>query len=201
LYVLRIRGSGAELIEVESEPYWDTPTSIAAYDDHVITVYEYRDASNNPGIKYRISYDAGNNWSYGHIAAAQEGKSYFRPAVAARKGGGIAVVYQEEVGEPDPCWYRYRNYSGSIWWTSPEQYNEVDVVTGSAMELEYVPPLPGNSYAHGSIWKSNAPDGAFFDRSDGSNACECDLNHDGSCNILDWPPFIEDWGRSDCPIP
>jgi parallel beta-helix repeat protein len=31
--------------------------------------------------------------------------------------------------------------------------------------------------------------------------CECDLNHDGSCNILDWPYFIEDWGRSDCPVP
>jgi hypothetical protein len=28
--------------------------------------------------------------------------------------------------------------------------------------------------------------------------CECDLNHDGSCNILDWPYFIEDWGRTDC---
>ncbi len=28
--------------------------------------------------------------------------------------------------------------------------------------------------------------------------CECDLNHDGSCNIMDWPYFIEDWGRTDC---
>jgi hypothetical protein len=32
----------------------------------------------------------------------------------------------------------------------------------------------------------------------GENPCECDLNGDGSCNILDWPLFIEDWGRSDC---
>jgi C1A family cysteine protease len=31
--------------------------------------------------------------------------------------------------------------------------------------------------------------------------CECDLNQDGSCNILDWPYFIEDWGRSDCNDP
>ena len=29
-------------------------------------------------------------------------------------------------------------------------------------------------------------------------SCECDLNGDGSCNILDWPYFIEDWGRTDC---
>ena len=32
-------------------------------------------------------------------------------------------------------------------------------------------------------------------------SCECDLNQDGSCNILDWPYFIEDWGRSDCNEP
>jgi len=30
------------------------------------------------------------------------------------------------------------------------------------------------------------------------NQCECDLNHDGACNILDWPYFIEDWDRTDC---
>jgi len=28
--------------------------------------------------------------------------------------------------------------------------------------------------------------------------CECDLNHDGSCNVFDWFMFIEDWGRTDC---
>lgn len=32
-------------------------------------------------------------------------------------------------------------------------------------------------------------------------ACECDLNHDHSCNITDWPYFIEDWGRIDCNDP
>jgi hypothetical protein len=26
----------------------------------------------------------------------------------------------------------------------------------------------------------------------------CDLNHDCSCNILDWPLFTEDWGSSNC---
>jgi hypothetical protein len=31
--------------------------------------------------------------------------------------------------------------------------------------------------------------------------CECDFNQDGSCNILDWPYFIEDWGRDDCGTP
>jgi hypothetical protein len=31
--------------------------------------------------------------------------------------------------------------------------------------------------------------------------CECNLNYDGACNILDWPYFIEDWGRTNCGTP
>lgn len=31
--------------------------------------------------------------------------------------------------------------------------------------------------------------------------CECDLNHDGICDMQDWLLFGEDWGRTDCPIP
>jgi len=29
--------------------------------------------------------------------------------------------------------------------------------------------------------------------------CECDLNKDGKCNILDYQFFIQDWGCTDCP--
>ena len=29
--------------------------------------------------------------------------------------------------------------------------------------------------------------------------CECDLNHDGRCDMQDWLLFGEDWGRTDCP--
>jgi len=28
--------------------------------------------------------------------------------------------------------------------------------------------------------------------------CECDLNHDGRCDMQDWLLFGEDWGRTDC---
>jgi len=28
--------------------------------------------------------------------------------------------------------------------------------------------------------------------------CECDLNHDGQCDMQDWLIFGEDWGRTDC---
>ena len=31
--------------------------------------------------------------------------------------------------------------------------------------------------------------------------CECDLNQDGMCDMLDWLVFGEDWGRTDCGIP
>jgi hypothetical protein len=34
-----------------------------------------------------------------------------------------------------------------------------------------------------------------------AEVCECDLNGDGSCNILDWPYFIEDWGSTNCNDP
>ena len=31
--------------------------------------------------------------------------------------------------------------------------------------------------------------------------CECDLNHDGRCNMRDWLLFGKAWGRTDCPLP
>jgi hypothetical protein len=48
------------------------------------------------------------------------------------------------------------------------------------------------SYLWGNVW-------AFTTES--ADICECDLNHDGACNILDWPYFIEDWGRTNCGTP
>ena len=33
-----------------------------------------------------------------------------------------------------------------------------------------------------------------------TQVCECDLNHDGRCDMADWLLFGEDWGRTDCPI-
>lgn len=33
------------------------------------------------------------------------------------------------------------------------------------------------------------------------DACECDLNGDGSCNGLDWLDFYPAWNRDDCKVP
>ena len=49
---------------VDSDPYYDTLTGISAYQDHIITVFEYEDTSGNKGIKYWISYNGGDNWYY-----------------------------------------------------------------------------------------------------------------------------------------
>jgi hypothetical protein len=42
----------------------------------------------------------------------------------------------------------------------------------------------------------SGPYGWFF-----VSPCECDLNNDGSCNILDYQQFIQDWGRTNCGTP
>jgi predicted extracellular nuclease len=34
-----------------------------------------------------------------------------------------------------------------------------------------------------------------------ADVCECDLNKDGKCNILDYQLFIQDWGRTNCGTP
>ena len=206
VYVWRYSDSaGAEAVEVEPNPGQGTDTGISAYYDRIITVYEYRDDDNNQGIKYRISYEGGENWLYWYIAEAEEGRYFCSPNVSARKGGGITAVFQEEAGEPDICWHSRRNYSGGSSWSVPEQFNDIDVYTGSPMVVEAVPPFPGNAYSHGSIWLSREPGGdglkAYFDRSDGGESCECDLNHDGVCDMFDWFLFGADWGRTDCPRP
>jgi len=45
--------------------------------------------------------------------------------------------------------------------------------------------------------------GAFGGTSEAttSDFCECDLNHDGRCDMQDWLLFGEDWGRTDCGTP
>ncbi len=46
-----------------------------------------------------------------------------------------------------------------------------------------------------------APGGSVAECSAGVCVCQCDLNKDGKCNILDYQKFIQDWGRTDCGTP
>jgi hypothetical protein len=166
LHVVRKSAAAWQNIKLD---YAGDKTSVAAYDDRIITAFEYL-FPNGRGIKYWISYDGGEEWRWGAIAEPEPGGFYFyAPAVAARKGAGIGVVYEQEVGEPDPCWYRYREYGtgpGTASWSDPEQFNEQDLATGSPMTIEWVPPLPLYCHAHGTIWIGGSGQGAYFDRMD-----------------------------------
>ena len=205
LVVARWTGWTWDAHQFEDEPPADTNTAIAAYDNRVMVVFE-SEYTHDSGVKYWVSYNAGDNWYYGSIAVPASPGNYFAgPDLAGRKGGGFAVVYAEEAGAFDPCWYRHRDYGtgpGTAPWSDPEQFNEHDVLSLEDLASEWVPPLPGYTYACGAIYAAN-DSYAYFDRSDGGpvDICECDLNHDGSCDMRDWLLFGEDWGRTDCPIP
>jgi hypothetical protein len=203
LFVGRWDVSGWEAYQFSDEPPPGTNTAVAAYDDRAMVVFE-AEYTNDSGVKYWVSYDAGDNWYWGNIGIPASAGNYFAgPDVAGRKGGGFAVVYAEEAGAFDPCWYRHRDYGtgpGTAPWSLPEQYNGLDILSLEDLAAEWVPPLPDNTYAHGSIYPASDAY-AYFDRSDGIvDICECDLNHDGQCDMQDWLLFGRDWGRTDCPI-
>ena len=165
--------------------YADEKTSIAAYDDRIITAFEYI-YPDGQGIKYWISYEGGEEWRWGSVAEPSPGQHFTAPDVAARRGGGMGVVYSEEVGEPDPCWYRHREYGtgpGTATWSDPEQFNEQDVATGFPMTIEWIPPLSPYCHAHGTIWIGGSEIGAYFDRID--REMPGDANGDGVVNSAD----------------
>jgi len=92
--------------------------------------------------------------------------------VAARGGGGFGCTYQAEVGEPDNCLFRYRDYGtgpATAFWGLPIQYNEIDVTTGRKMTIESVPVLPPAHYAFGTIWIGGGSS-AYFDCHQGTGA-------------------------------
>jgi hypothetical protein len=149
------------------EPNAIDETSIAAYNDNIIVVFEYNE-TDGPAIRYEISYDGGNVWLYGFVADPDPGEGYWSPAVAGRKnsGGKFCVFYQEEVGEPDPVWVRCRSYTTPDWNWPPYSMNEMDVTTGSELDAEWQPPiLAGETQAHGVVWFSSPYD-PYYDRCD-----------------------------------
>ncbi len=159
-------------------------TSVGAYEDRIIIVYEYTDHD----IRYQVSYNGGDNWHLGAIAYSAEEPPYFHEAhVTGRRGGGFTVVYHEEVGgEPDTCWYRHRDYGtgpGTAAWSAPEHYNEVDVWTGWSMALEWIPPFDPYCHAYGSIWVDGVERGAYFDRM--GQMLPGDVNRDGVVDLGD----------------
>jgi len=172
-YMVSYVNTGGNVVAALSAPefFWvnyyfgagDGPTGIAAYNEHIMVVYGQTSGSSR-SIKYNISYDNGWTWNAGTVAQASQGQYFYSPAVTARMNAGFFVCYQEEAGAFDPCWSRHRGYGSP--WETPKTYNEIDVVTGTPMSAEAIPPLPGGSgYSHGVIWLSNGGS-AYFDRMD-----------------------------------
>lgn len=135
-------------------------TSVSAYQDHIIVVYEWVVGSDNR-IKYQISHDGGASWISSYIALTGTNRL---PDVTARRGCGIAVTWLEEAGAFDPAWFTRRSYSGT--WTPPVTYNEVDAVTVYNMSIEWLPPIPGSADAFGCSWMGaiSGEQYAMFDR-------------------------------------
>ncbi len=127
--------------------------SISAYEDNVICAYESA-MENGRGIEYRISYDAGVVWSTGYLATPDGAtvSGYMCPDVDAHDGHGTAVVYQAEVGEPDPVYYQKRAGYQPGGWETRQQFNDHDVSTGSWLTLSDVPVLGTTCFSHGAVY-------------------------------------------------
>jgi hypothetical protein len=59
-------------------------------------------------------------------------------------------------------------------------------------------PIPSGNQSPGSLNYTLYP--GFWYTVGEIDICECDLNDDGNCDMLDWLKFGVDWGRTDCPV-
>jgi hypothetical protein len=167
LHVVGIGDGGADNLDLDSNA--TGATAVAAFEDRILTAYEHTDPVDGESIRYRISYDGGNTWAAGWIVSATEDRNVSRLDLAARKGGGFACVFGQEVGEPDQVWYTRREYGtgpGTAAWVPQHLLNEVDLLTGSRMALEYLPPTGLNAWAHGAVWVGGGTQ-AWFDLDQG----------------------------------
>jgi subtilisin family serine protease len=168
--VLRLTNSTHDTVQTNSNyTGWGGTTSISAYTDTVFCAYEYYTA-NGYGIRYDITYDGGDSWNLGTFDP-DPGHSYLNPDVTARGGQGSAVVFSDEVGEPDNVWFYYRNhYTPGPWDSEITKINGYDDYTGTPNTINWLPPMPGKTYSYGIIYISSVPSYGtpYFDRSDAS---------------------------------
>lgn len=164
-------------------------TAVAAYEDRILAAYEYTDPVEGEAIKYQISYDGGSTWLWGWLVAPTEDRNVSRLDLAARKGGGFACVFGQEVGEPDQLWYTRREYGlgpSTANWVPQQLLNEVDLLTGSRMVLEYLPPTGLNAWAHGTVWVSGGTE-AWFDRDQGRRLGTASIATDSPVSVFTVP--------------
>jgi hypothetical protein len=139
----------------------DGITAVSAYKDTIIVVYEYTSTA-GVIVKYYLTTDYGGTYTIGTLAGTPKSR---RPDVTARRGCGIGVIWHQEAGSFDPCYYSRSPYSSASW-TDPVIINETDLRTGSFMSIECAPSIPGSADGHGACWAQGPPldKFAFFDR-------------------------------------
>jgi hypothetical protein len=140
-------------------------TSIGAGQDHFMVVFEEYTPLSDSFIRYRVQYPTGTTFYWGYVSGTTAGDYYWEPHITGKGDGGFHVAYEEEVGEPDPVWYRWRPYPGG--WSTSVQINDNDVTTGAPLCIEFVNPTTA-TYAYGVTWEQS--NNAYFDRTDGFGA-------------------------------
>ena len=139
-----------------------------------------------------VEYLPNDNFGFGQLIVGQEGQpTVVRLRDAWDNGNGFACSGEREalylgLGAIDP--------------------NGLRILGGSTLILDGVNlyALEEGEWVHiNSLFQPDENeieyDGGFIQK--GVAPCECDLNHDGRCDMQDWLLFGEDWGRTDCHAP
>jgi len=135
-------------------------TSISAFEDTVMVVYEY-DFTNGNGIRYEVSYNYGTGWAFGNPYNPAVGDPAAHGAAVSLSGGnGSFITYNLEEGAIDRAWVRSRPGYGSFPWNDPIWFSNYDTMSGTETKIEWIGALCVGSY--GMLYR--AADGIpYFD--------------------------------------
>ncbi len=171
VHVVRVDDGASAPYPVEDLDSTTGATSIAAYDDQVMVVYEYAYAIGT-GIKSQLSVTGGATWSSTDVALPEADVSYREPRVGGRLGSGFAVIFQQPADAGDLVWLAYDAVVGvpdidgrEIIWGAPRQVNDVGVAVGMPMTVEAIPvPVTDIFISIGVIWigGDTVDQGAYF---------------------------------------
>ena len=108
-------------------------TSIGAFHDTIITVFEYQGTLVDH-CRYLTNYTGGSgNWLYGNVGNDTTGNSYC-PDVASRYDGGQGIAYLN--WQPQQGRYTWRDYYGT--WSTPVTYTDYLQYEWAKPSLEYL---------------------------------------------------------------
>ncbi|MEO0094998.1 MAG: T9SS type A sorting domain-containing protein [candidate division WOR-3 bacterium] len=140
-------------------------TSIGAYHDTAITVYERSGYAVAYYIQYGASYNGGNTWFYYNLTDTTTAACC--PDVAARDNGGEGIAYAYGTSGSRRFRYTWRDYHGS--WSTPVQFGDYQPPNNIKPAIEYL----GNG-VYGCIYVSYSPiyGAAYFDRNDWTGIAE-----------------------------